>query len=243
MPFEKVTTIPFRIICALWGREKEGKTHTALTFPKPLYYLGLDAGSLEGVIQKFPDEEIYVSHIKTGLLNGISAEQTLAQFEQDYGEALREASKRSGTVVVDTYTQIRQLIDNAKLNEVRARRAKSSNKSEEDVKVFPFDYAEANVRTGDYINQAWNLPNVNLVLIHRAAKVYDNGGNEIPGQFKMQGWGEVPAYAGVTIRMEQDQTDKKFHATIESCRSNPKLRGFRFPDPDYATLRSLLGGE
>src|SRR5581483_1107120 len=127
------------------------------------------------------------------------------------------------------------------LDEVRRRRSKQQKVDEEDVKVFPFDYAECNARTGDYINQAWALPGVNLVLIHRAAKVYDGKGQEILGQFKMQGWSEVPAYVGVTVRMEHNPQDNKFYATIESCRANYKLRNFKLPDPDYETLAGLLG--
>lgn len=240
MPFLDAETAPFRVICAPWGREKCGKTHVALTFPDPIYYINFDMG-LEGVIDKFvTNKDIKVSTIKCGLMKGIGNGEALAEFERDYALALVEASKAAGTVVVDTFTQVRQLVDAVKLDEVRARRSKKKGIPEEDVQVLSLDYAESNLAIGSYIRQAWALPAVNLVLIHRAAKVYDSQGRET-NEVKLQGWGEVPAAVGVTFQM-QHETDGKFTATIDSCRANYKLRNFKIPEPSYEMLAALLKG-
>lgn len=240
MPFVDAVTAPFRIVCAPWGREKCGKTHLALTFPEPIYYVNFDMGT-EGVIDKFSNKKIHVSTIKYGLMKGVSNSDALAQFEEDYGYALVKASEEAGTVVVDTATQVKQLVDAVKLDEVRARRSKKKGISEDDVQVLSLDYAESNLLMGSYVRQAWALPSVNLVLIHRAAKVYDAQGRET-NDIKLQGWGETPAAVGSTFKIEWDLVEKKFFATVDSCRSNYKLRGFRIPDPSYETLAALLQG-
>jgi len=55
------TEVKPRVILSVEGREKEGKSHLAMTAPGPIGIINMDLG-LEGVVHKFArDKKIYVS--------------------------------------------------------------------------------------------------------------------------------------------------------------------------------------
>ena len=54
---------PSRIIASIEGTDKTGKSHLALTSPKPIMYIDLDVGT-EGVIHKFQGEDLMVYQVE-----------------------------------------------------------------------------------------------------------------------------------------------------------------------------------
>ena len=54
---------PSRIIASIEGTDKTGKSHLALTAPRPIMYIDLDVGT-EGVIHKFQGEDLMVYQVE-----------------------------------------------------------------------------------------------------------------------------------------------------------------------------------
>ena len=103
-----------RLIMALSGLEKTGKTHLALTAPAPITYLSLDFGT-DGVIQPFAAKKlIRIKEYKIVKARKSveraeamkQAEEVWEEFKDDYQFAL----DNSRTVVVDTETEVYELI-------------------------------------------------------------------------------------------------------------------------------------
>lgn len=232
----------FRAIASVWGPEKSGKTHFALTFPEPLHFINFDYG-LEDLMYQFPDKEIIPHNIGSNdpynlddLMGLTPRYPQLRLMLNEYTKAMKDAAARSGTVVFDTFTQARTLISDGTLEEVLESRVGKKSEGE----TYPFDYAKSNQITGQVIRMAYKVENVSLVLIHRAAPVYNEKGQET-GRVKMQGWHEVPA--AVSINIKTGRQDKRFSMTIESCRKDASLAGETYYDQmvSYDTLRDLLG--
>jgi hypothetical protein len=151
----------------------------------------------------------------------------------------------AGTIGFDTFTQVRQLIDSVKLEEVRER-VKNTRKQDAngDVRLFPFDYSEANIWTSDFARRPNTVPGVNMVLVHRSTAVYDANGN-MTDNLKLQGWGEVQSAVGLTLRtaFNRDNKSQKFEARIENCGSDPLMEGQWIRDVDYENILAFLGLE
>ena len=115
MGFTDASEIPYipRIILAVHGLEKQGKTHFALTAPGTISYLNLDCG-LEGVIQKHAkgkDIRLLNLVVPDVFDTNIDA-QEIAQGEWDkfvtgYYWSLQSDGIRS--IVIDTASELRAL--------------------------------------------------------------------------------------------------------------------------------------
>jgi hypothetical protein len=130
--FEPIeTTIQPRLILALDGKEKSGKTHFSLTAPDPIAYFAIDMGH-EGVVRKFVDGEVASKIIlradkkikvpdisvydkKTDSLK-IDATAAWEKMRNAYKAAC--ASPDIKTVVVDTATEMWELLRLARLGKV-----------------------------------------------------------------------------------------------------------------------------
>jgi len=230
----------FRLISAVWGPEKSGKTHFALTFPEPIHFLNYDYG-LEDLMSQFPGKRIIPHNIGEddpysldNLLGESPKVPMMKKVLTIYRDSMREAGKEGGTVVVDTFGQMRQTISDGTLAEIIEKRIGTKTEG----MVYPFDYAKSNFVTGEVIRMAYKIEGVSLVLIHRASPIYDEKGNDT-GRVKMSGWHEVPAAVAVTVKTYRDPKGE-FKMRIESCRKDPNAAGMELDNPGFETLRGLL---
>ena len=233
----------FRITCSTWGREKEGKTRFAFTFPEPIYYINIDRDNNDLILTTFPDKDIREARVSGDVdLDPDSPRKMLVEFHNVYVEALKDLKAEGhGTLVIDTFTVVRSLINAVMHTEARQKRADAKGIGFDDVKNSQLDYQGANKRTRQYIQAVTlNAPGVNLVLVNKAKQAYQNG-QAVPGVYEAEIWPEVPSLVGISVHQYKD--GNKYMSLIESCNANPKITGVPIPNLDYATLRGMLLGE
>lgn len=230
----------FRIVGACWGPEKTGKSTLGLSFPSPIHYINYDYG-IEDLLGRYPEKEIIVHNIGAenpfdlaALLGETPKAPLMKKVLVTYRDAIKQAAEVGGSVIVDTFGQMRQTISDGTIEEVLEKRVGTKSEGQ----VFPFDYSKSNAITSEVIRMAYKVENVNLFLIHRAAPVYNSAGQDT-GAIKMQGWHEVPAAVAVTLRTFRDPKGE-FKMRIESCRKDGSLAGTEYGNPSYETLRLLL---
>lgn len=234
MAFQPVTPSPDdHLVVAVWGAPKVGKTHFALTFPQPIAVLNLDFGLNEVVRRAFPKAQIMTSDLIAERPGDVQETQHLFQtFFADYKAALEDPAVK--TVVVDTATQVKQMIDMIKLDEVRKRKNRKKGKDEdEDVQFYPYDYTECNALMSDLLRRGLRAQDTNVVFIHHAQAVYGPNGQEL-NQIKMQGFKNTSSILPLTI---QFYDPVKHVGRIEYSRGNDQLTGVEIPGMDYAWLR------
>lgn len=164
-----------RIILAVDGLDKHGKTRFALTAPKPLLYLDFDIGK-EGVLEKAPNPGGIITtapfvFLPSEITFDIDSEDTrskkvmeaaepqLTRFRSTYLAALRgPAIKKNGkpqkvrTIVVDTGTEewaLQRLCYFGKISQVK-----------------PHHYVECNGLMRDLVRAAFDS-DVNVIWLHK----------------------------------------------------------------------------
>jgi hypothetical protein len=232
MPWAKLddSGAPGRLVAAVWGEPKTGKTTFALTFPEPIFYFNLDWG-LDHHISKNEGREIYrADYLSVGPeLTEVEAENMLKSFETDYAAALRTGrDKQGGTIVIDTSTQLWQLVSKVFLDDIKKKR-----KNQE---VYPFDYGNANAYFQNLVNQVKKTP-MNMVLIQRAREKWGPTGQPT-GSYEIQGNSQVPYLAGVVLHL--NKKDGKHTGTIDSCWETTAVEGTDLEDPTYTSLLTYI---
>lgn len=114
--FTKAVTVPkHRIIGASHGEVGTGKTSFWLGAPGPIVVMSLDKG-LEGVVERYPDKDIYVSEYDWTPTDELDQDAAIAlrdKFIEDYEFALQ----RARTVIWDKETNIWELFRYAEFGE------------------------------------------------------------------------------------------------------------------------------
>lgn len=221
-----------RLVVAIWGREKSGKTQMALSFPDPLYFFNFDWG-VEHHLPRLQKEgrEVYVASYlpTTADISVDDAGAILRAFEQDYTNALSATRKRGGgTLVIDTGTQLWQLVSSCFLEPVRAKR--------KDSQIYPFDYGKPNQYYAHLINES-KQAGANIVLVHRAREVYDAAGKPT-GKYEMQGNNQTSYLVQIVLKM--DKVAGIYRSTFDSCWQDGALEGKTLLNADYAAIRREL---
>lgn len=251
MPFTRMDTTakkPERVVVVAWGLPKEGKTTFALSFPEPLYLLNMDMGA-EEIAPQFPGKEIYESKIAVPEQFTTEGYRPVVDgLMEDYKLACVEASKRGGSIVVDTSTQMWQAISHYKVEtarEARREAAKKKGRDPDDVKDLQTDYGDANLMMGGLIRLVYQFPTLNAVFIDRAKEKYNERG-QATGVMVRQGWSELEATAQVVIHISAKTTpDGKFGGVfgkIERSRFAvlQAYMGMDIKNPSYEALAGLL---
>lgn len=164
-----------RLIVAVDGLDKHGKTSFALSAPKPLVYLDFDIGK-EGVIEKAPGSSAIIHSdpflfLPSEVTFDIDSEQTrsekimraaepqLTRFRDTYRRVLREpVLRRNGravkarSLVVDTGSEAWQLLRLCYLGKL--------------TKVMPHHYVEVNGLMRDLVRLAYES-DVNVIWLHK----------------------------------------------------------------------------
>lgn len=212
-----------RLIMALDGKEKSGKSDFALRdTPAPIAVINTDIG-LDGVIQKFQhDKEIHKSdHILSFPAGGdakaiaTKADAVWIKAKRDYFGAL-EAGVR--TLVIDTATELWEILRLARFGKL--------------TQVMPHHYGPVNAEFRNLIDRAYDY-NSNVILIHKLKKEYKEGkdGKGSPtGRYERAGFNDTGYRVQINARTRRTG-DGEFYLHIDDCRQNPDLFDVDFTAP------------
>lgn len=207
-----------RLIMAIDGTEKSGKSHFSLSAPSPVAVINFDIG-LDGVVQKWQsDKDIWVQDVRFVIADFRTMQAEAAAKEADrilqkvwkaYAAVLGEAR----TIVVDNATELWELV-----------RLSHFGKLEQ---VKPHHYVHPNNEYREFIRQAYDQDKTNLILLHKVKDEYVN--NERTGLKKRAGFSDTGFLVqcnALCYRDPQEQSVPEcFHMIVTDSRQNAELAG------------------
>ena len=241
------------VCCIIAGPEGSGKTHWALTAPKPLFYQSTDFGE-DGVIQKAEGQIIrpatgdykleipieyraFVDRLekdderktREGRLANFVHDKFYLPFRRDLEAALKAGVR---TVVWDTALEVWEYVRMS----VYGRHATNRD----DLKT------EANAKMKELIRLS-NVHGVNLIMINRLKpkfeSYYDAMGNVKwrvnPAEFEMQGFDKSPELVAVNLWTKYTP-GTGFELTVKKCRDNADFVGQTFPSMTFEEMMGML---
>jgi hypothetical protein len=235
---EPVRSRPQRIIAAIRGNAKEGKTAFALDFPEPVVIFNFDYGyesAAKFILHKDPGKKLY--HFDMPITDDMSVTEmaaTLKKFQAKYVECLNYCDALGGTVVVDTASDLWRIVQEAVLGPIKEKLAPGKYMSQ-------FEYGKANIVMAGLLRRPYHLENVNAVFIHRNKPIYSGG--EATGRFEGQWFNDTPAIVEYVFEVFEDMADKKIKTRIEVCRPDCTLRGTVLVNPTHSLIWSMVGPE
>ncbi len=222
-----------RLILSVEGPQKVGKTTLSLSAAEEglLAMLNYDNG-LEGVINQFKDKPIMVMNLDHPA--SMAKENALA--EEDYKKAWNRAEdayytavndKRVKTIAIDTGSEMWEGIRLAGLGRLE--------------KVPPLKYGEVNAKMRKIIRDAYERPDMNLILLHSMRDEY--AGNERTGKQIFAGFQGVPGLVQMVVRLWKNGKD--YGGTIMDCRQKRALEGLELPAEilNFSQLLKLVHGD
>lgn len=223
-----------RIIMSVQSREKEGKTHFALTAPKPIAYISIDIGE-EGVVETFP-ELIDSPDFMIKYLPSVFVASKQAQAKEAWEEfkiAFRAGLEAARTVIVDTATEAWELIRLARLGGL--------------TKIMPYQYTAVNFEYRGLIREVYDKPGVNLILIHKEKELWAN--DKSTGKWGFSGQNDSPYDVQMNIKcwrkMDPGDPDEGisphavFGINVVDCRLDASLMGMDF-EGEQADFENIL---
>jgi hypothetical protein len=208
-----------RLTAAIIGREKQGKTHFALTAPGPIAVFDADYG-LEGVVGKFTSiKKVLVYRIdmpypesKTA---GKEASDIWDQVHDAFDEVLRNPEIR--TVVFDTASELWEIARLAYLGKLE--------------QVKPIHYGQVNAAFRRFLKKGLDSDK-NILLIQKMKAEYINDSRT--GDYEMAGFGDTPhivqaliypshARKSETFEDGTPITKGDFYVRVHESRHNPGL--------------------
>lgn len=234
---------PRRLVVAIDGMERTGKTETALSAPGPIAYQSFDIGH-EGVIQKHQDTKtIYFAQYEAVVERGMKPEEVAKAnepvwetFVKDYKLFIAQAKVgKVRTGVIDTASEVWEVLRLARLGKL--------------TQVMPHHYTALNTEYRNLVREVYNTP-ANLILLHKLkAEWVDNpvtGKGGRTGQFERAGYSDSGflVQCNVLAYRERNAEDARgvatgpFHLLIKDCRQNPSAAGADLVEPfaDFAHL-------
>lgn len=161
--------------------------------------------------------------------------QVYNKFKPWYTKALRLASLESGTIGVDTATELDDLVQAATLEEVRVHKYKGKVDSDE-FQPAAFDYGKRNDIMARIYTAPLQVPNLNACFTHKTKAEYQ--GKEATGRQIMAGWSGVGGQ--VQVVMQHYKEGASFKGKLTVCRINPAFEGSVIDSPTYDELKDLL---
>ena len=208
-------TVPQRLVMAIAGAEKSGKTHFSLTGRRPIFFINMDLGT-EGVIEKFvkPEEVetgVFVHRVTVSHLDPNDAGVAARWKEQwnDFRKSVEYAySQNPGTVVVDTWTEAYRLCRLAQFGKETA---------------MPQQYDVVNAEMKSVTDAAYDAVGATTVLIQKMGLKF---GTE---EMEVKGWSDTPYRTQMNVISHRDDAKDldagRFGGMIRDCRQNPRCHG------------------
>lgn len=227
-----------RLFVEVYGREGDGKTHFAIaTAPRPVIVLSFDMG-IKDIIARVPDnKDIYHRsyYVPDPEMSDKQTKNLMDSFLKDWMWVVN-AGLPQGTLVVDTVTEVKQVIEKAKLAEIAATR-----KSGE---VYPFDYGHVNAF---WLNMLKTLHGTNLSAIFLAKASEKWEGKTKTGEFEAQDHKSIPYFVSIKGRIKHEKNELtgewKRTFTLDKCRQQPEHVGLAYEGPmcTFDTLLNVYG--
>jgi hypothetical protein len=207
-----------RLILAIDGQEKSGKTHFALSAPEPIGVINFDVG-LDGVVQKWHnDKDVWVQDVRFVIsdyrqMKPEEASREADRILQKVWDAYEAILGYAKTIVIDNATELWELV-----------RLSHFGKLEQ---VKPHHYVHPNNEYREFIRMAYDQDITNLILLHKVKDEYVE--NERTGAKKRAGFSDtgflVQCNALCYRNMQEPNVPDCFHMTITDCRQNAELAG------------------
>lgn len=202
--------VPRRIIAAVSGHQKNGKTDFALSAPEPIFYHNFDDG-MEGVVEELAKagKEIYIKRYRMPndrmdpTMKMARANEVFATYQKMWADSV---ARGKGTVVVDTHSEeweIRRLAKFGKLTQVPA-----------------FLYTEVNNDLRTDVREAYES-GMNIILLQKMKKAYV--GKDWSGKWEPSGYSDLPFLVQANLEAFRDPADGLFKIMIKDCRQNASL--------------------
>lgn len=201
-----------RLIASVWGNDKQGKSHFALTAPGPMVYINIDNG-LEGVVEQFMSQknillcDIHFTEDKA------SAEAAWGKFKGAYDGGLMNPAVR--TVVIDTGTRLWELVRLKHFGQLSG--------------VMPTRYEKPNAEFNSSVLDAAYKSDKNVILLHKSGKEYIN--NTYTGGQEIKCYSDTGGAVQLNVKVYRDGKNGPFGLIVENSRHNKNVAGLELVEP------------
>lgn len=222
------------LIVAVSSPPKIGKTHFALTFPKPLKIFSFDLG-FKPVLAKFEGQNIDVEEYPLPIIDTMRpkpyANAIWEKFKKDYQDAVGKYE----TLVVDTSTALYEICRHA----LRERLGQKE--------ILQHQYGEVYANMSGIIMRPI-VAGVNLVLTHHLKPIWVD--DKDTGEYKLDGYTRTEGLVDVVLRMRREakiidgKKRKVVITTITDTRYDDEdltLSGQELENATYNDLIAVLG--
>jgi hypothetical protein len=227
-----------RLVMAVWGQEKVGKTTFALSFPEPIRFIDWNYGT-EGLEKWYQDKAVeFARYGVTPLSTNKEVADAVKEFQADYMSSLKFCAPEGGTVVVDTGSELYDNVQRAKLEELHQRKYEGKD----DWAPMAFDYGEVNSFMSSVYLAPLQMPGVNVVIVHKCKDEYQ--GKDRTGRLMIDGWKGTTGAVQVTAQAVKEMTRDgrpEFKLKINTCRLDPALETQTLPNASYDFLMANIG--
>lgn len=213
-----------RLIMAIDGREKSGKSHFALSGPEPIGVVNLDIG-LDGVVQKWQDDkEIWVTDVKVNIqeLKELTPQAAAQEADRAFNQVVKAYKAVLGearTIVWDNATEIWELLRMARFGKLDH--------------VKPHHYGPVNAEYRELLRMAYDQDRTNLVLLHKMKDEYVD--DKRTGLVKRAGFADTGFLVQVNALSWREPglpVPDCFNLTVADCRQNAELAEVAFSGND-----------
>lgn len=199
----------------LWGPPGSGKTHCALTFPKPIYVIDSEFGTYplleQPEFEKWLEPNVPEDMIKVfeaAVLDEHSAEpDPLLSLESCEAALTSLIAVESGTVILDSGADLWGFI-NTWLEDAAVKRSAKGDK-------YQFEWGKANARYRLLMMRVLSKP-LNFVITGQANAIRDSSGKATTG-IKPAWQMKTPHWVDLSIRCTRG-ADSKFRGMVTKCR-------------------------
>lgn len=222
---------PRRLVVALDGLEKGGKTNFALTAPGPLAYQNWDIGD-EGVIEKFQTTKtVWRSDYTITVEKEDSQETIMAKVKPEWERCVKDYKIALAGIQAG---KIRSIVKDTSSEEWEALRLARLGKL---TQVMPHHYTALNSEYRNLIREIYNTIG-NMILLHKLKAEWKD--NPLTGKGNKTGGWERAGYSDTGFLVQVNATayrdkDGHFHILVRDCRQNPACAGLDLVD-DMATF-------
>lgn len=204
-----------------WGHEKVGKTHDALTFPKPIYIIDTEFGTYPLLDKNHPEFWPWLAE------SGVVDEDQIMVFEaavldEHSGEpdpllclsAIERAldslgSVNKGTIILDSGTDVWTFISTW-LEGVAVKRSATTGDK------YQFEWGKANARYRLLMMRLLTKRSMNIIITGQERAVYDSDG-KATSLTKAQWQKKTGHWVDIVINCTK-ASDGKFRGRVDACR-------------------------